>query len=116
MSVSIQTGQSVSALASHPTLADLTPSSAVLSSVSLSSSDATVFTISPDPSTTNGFIIVSVGAGTAQVSGTATATETDGTTHQISMTPDTVTVTAAPPPPPPQATAFGLAYGTPFTT
>lgn len=116
MSVSLQAGQSVSAVASHPILGDGTPSSAVLSSVVLVSSDTTVFTVAPDPSTTNGFIITSAVVGSATVTGTATATELDGTVHTIPLTPDTVTVTAAPPPPVPPAVAFGLVFGTPFAT
>lgn len=116
MSATLQVGQSVSAVASHPIIGDGTPSSAVLSNVSLSTGDVNVFTVSPDPATSNGFIVVSVNPGTAQITGTATATELDGTTHQISLTPDTITVTAAPPPPPPPAVAFGLVFGIPFAT
>lgn len=116
MSVSIQTGFSVGAVASHPIIGDGTPSSAVLSNVLISTSDVNVFTVGLDPATENGFIIVSVNPGTAQITGTATATELDGTVHQITLTPDTVTVTAAPPPPAPPAVAFGLVFGTPFLT
>jgi len=116
MSVTLQAGQSVSAVGSHPILGDGTPSSAVLSNVSLSTSDVNVFTVIPDPNTPNGSIIISANPGTATVTGTATATELDGTVHQIPLTPDTVTVTAAPPPPPPPAVAFGLVFGTPFQT
>ncbi len=112
MSVSLQVGFSVLASPTHPTLADGTPSTAVLSAASFASSDPTVFTVAAD-----GVTVVSVGAGTASITGTCTATEADGTVHTISMaTPDTVTVTAAPPPPAPQATSFGVAFGTPFAT
>lgn len=116
MSVSLQAGFSVSAVASHPIIGDGTPSSAVLSNVSLSTSDVNVFTVAPDPDTPLGSIITSVNPGSATITGTATATEADGTVHQITMTPDTVTVTPAPPPPPPPAVAFGLVFGTPFAT
>ena len=101
MPLPLQVGQSATALASHPILGDGTPSSAVLSNVVITSSDTTVFTVAPDPSTPNGFIVTSVVAGSATVNGTATATELDGTVHTIPLTPDTVTVTAAPPPPAP---------------
>lgn len=116
MSATLQVGQSVSAVASHPILGDGTPSSAVLSSVVLVSSDTTVFTVAPDPSAPNGFILTSVVVGTATVTGTATATELDGTVHTIPLTPDTITVTEAPPPPAPPAVAFGLVFGTPTAT
>ena len=114
MSVSMQAGGfTVTALASHPIIGDGTPSSAVLSNVSLVSGDINVFTIAPDPATPNGFILTSVSAGTAGITGTATATELDGRTETIALTPDTVTVTAVPPPPPPPAVAFGLVFGVP---
>lgn len=114
MSVSMQAGGfTVTALASHPIIGDGTPSSAVLSNVSLVSGDINVFIIDPDPATPDGFIFTSVNAGTAGVTGTALATELDGTTHTISLTPDTVTVTVPPPPPPPPAVAFGLVFGAP---
>lgn len=116
MSVSLQVGQSVSAVASHPIIGDGAPSSAVLSNVSLSTGDVNVFTVSADPNVENGFIVVSVNPGSAQISGTATATELDGTAHTISLTPDTITVTEVPPPPPPPAVAFGLVFGAPFVT
>lgn len=116
MSTSIQAGNSVTAVASHPIISDGTPSSAVLSKLSLATSDVNVFTVIPDPNNLDGQIVVSVNPGTAQVTGTCVATELDGTAHTISLTPDTVTVTAAPPPPPPPAVAFGLVYGTPFPT
>lgn len=116
VSVSIQAGFSVGAVASHPILSDGTPSSAVLTNLSLSTSDVNVFTVTPDTTNAGGWIIVSVNPGSATVTGTATATETDGTVHQIPLTPDTVTVTPAPPPPTPPAVAFGLVYGTPFQT
>jgi hypothetical protein len=116
MSATLQVGQSVSAVASHPIIGDGTPSSAVLSNVSLSTGDVNVFTVSADPNVENGFIVVSVNPGSAQITGTATATELDGTTHQIPLTPDTITVIVAPPPPPPPATSFGLVFGTPTAT
>lgn len=119
MSVSIQAGNSVSAIASHPIKGDNTPSSAVLSNLSLSTSDVNVFTTALDasPNAPAGqWLIISANPGSAQVTGTATATELDGTVRQIGLTPDTVTVTAAPPPPEAPAVAFGLVYGTPFQT
>lgn len=116
MSATLQVGQSVMAVASHPIIGDGTPSSAVLSSVVLNSSDTTVFTVAPDPATPNWFIITSVVVGTATVSGTATATELDGTVHTIPLMPDTITVAEAPPLPAPPAVAFGLGFGTPTAT
>jgi hypothetical protein len=111
MSVSIQAGFSVVASASHPILSDGTPSSAVLSNPTFTTSDVNVFTLASD-----GVTVVSVNPGTATIGGTVTATESDGTVHQIPITPDTVTVTAAPPPPVPQAVAAGVVFGTPFPT
>lgn len=113
MSATLQVGQSVSAVASHPIIGDGTPSSAVLSSVVLNSSDTTVCTIASDPTTPNGFIFTSVVVGVSTITGTAAATELDGTVHTIPLTPDTVTVVAAPPPPAPPAVAFGLVFGAP---
>lgn len=114
MSASLQQGGfTVTALASHPIKGDGTPSSAVLSGTSFTTSDVNVFTIAPDPNTPDGFIITSVTPGSAVISGTVVATELDGRVHTIPITPDTVTVTETPPPPEPPAVAAGVTFGTP---
>lgn len=95
----------------NPVISDgVTPSQATLSSTSYISSDLTVFTVAPDPSTPNQAIVTIVGAGSATLSETATATETDKATETISGTA-TIVVTAVAPPPPPAASlvfSFGL--------
>lgn len=116
MSVTFQTAYSVNGTVSHPILGDNTPSSAVLSSPTFTTSDVNVFTVVADPESPNGCIITSVNPGSALLSGTVVATEKDGTVHTIPITPDPVTVTAAPPPPAPQAVAAGMVYGVPYLT
>ena len=92
------------------------PSQATLSNLSFLSSDPTIFTVAPDPSTPNGGIVTAVGAGTASVSATALATEPDGKTTETISGTDTVTVTAVtPPPPPPPAATLSFSWGTPVT-
>lgn len=115
MSSTLQQGNSISVIGSHPVDANNNPSSAVLSNVIYTSSDPTVFTVATDPATPNGAIITSVGVGTATLSATATATELSGATETISAS-DTIVITAVPPPPPPVAASFGFVYGTPFAT
>lgn len=73
--------QSVPVIGAPVTAAGL-PSSATLSAVAYSSSDPTVFSVSPDPATPNGAIVTGVAAGTAILSETATATEPDGSTQE----------------------------------
>ena len=89
------------------------PSKATLSNTSYTSSDPTIFTIAPDPSTPNGAIVTAVGAGTAQLKETATATEPDGVTVDTIQGSATVTITAVTPPPPPPAAALNITFGTP---
>jgi hypothetical protein len=89
------------------------PSKAVLSASNYTSSDPTVFTVSPDPATPNGAIITGVGVGTATLTETATATEPDGTTTEQIQGVATIVLTAAPPPPPPVAAALTFTFGTP---
>ena len=69
------------------------PSLAVLSAISYSSSDSTVFTIAADPATPGGAIITGVGVGTATLTENATATEPGGATEQITGTA-TITLTS----------------------
>lgn len=116
MSTSFQVGNSVTAAPSHPIKGDGTPSSAVLTNPILSSSDANVFTIIPDPNNPNGAIIVSQNPGVATISGTVTAARADGTLYTIPIAADTITITAAPPPPEADAVSVGLVYGVPFAT
>jgi hypothetical protein len=99
-----------------PVKADGSPSLAALSSPVYTSSDATVFTVAPDPNAPNGAIITAVGnppAGTtlsATLTETATATEADGTTTETVT--GTVTVILSVPPAAPAA-ALTFTFGTP---
>lgn len=100
----------------QPVKADGTPSTAKLSNVVYSSSDATVFTVAPDPATPNGGIITAVAnppvgqTASAVLTATATATEPDGvTTETIS---GTATIVLSTPPPAPAA-ALTFLFGTP---
>lgn len=99
---------------------------ATLSNLSFDSSDVTVFTVAPDPSTPNGFIVTAVGSGldestvppielvTATLAANATATETNGVTNSVAGEATVnVTAGAAPPPPPPVTTSLGFVFGTP---
>ncbi len=101
MLVSLTPGQVAKATIS-PT-AKGNPSNATLSAITFDSSDATVFTVVPDPAVPNGCIITGVGTGpatTAKIQAKCTATETDGkTTEQISGedTVDCSLVTASSP-------------------
>ena len=92
MPATLTPGQTISGVL-QPTLKG-GPSKSTLSNASFDSTDATVFTVAPDPSTPNGFIITGVGSGTAttaQIQATATATALDGvTTAQVSGS-DTIT-------------------------
>lgn len=120
MPATLNPGQTV-AFTVSPVTASGAASSAVLSALAFSSSDATVFTVAPDPSNPNGGIVTALTPATmpdaAVITATATATETDGVTESISGT-DTVTVQAAPPPPPPPpavAASLAFSFGTPVT-
>lgn len=105
--------QKVSVIGS-PVLADgLTPSAAVLSAFIYTSSDPTVFTVTPDPNVAGGAIITGVSAGTATLTETATATEPDGTTTESVQGVATIVLTSAPPPPPPPAASIVFTFGTP---
>jgi hypothetical protein len=99
-----------------PLKADGTPSTAILSNCVYTSSDPTVFTVAPDPSTPNGAIITAVNL-SADVSATltemATATEPDGTTTESIQGVATIILTVAPPPPPAPAASIGFTFGTP---
>ena len=92
------------------------PSPATLSNQVYTSSDPTVFTVAPDPSTPGGAIITAVNL-TADVSATltetATATEPDGKTTEQIQGVATIILTGAPPPPPPVASSIGFTFGTP---
>jgi hypothetical protein len=101
-------GQTVSVIG-NPVNAYGSPSSAVLSSPNYSSSDPTVFTVAPDPSTPNGAIITAVGAGSATLTETATGTEPGGATESIQGVA-TIVVTAAPIPPPIILPAVALVF------
>jgi hypothetical protein len=99
-----------------PIKADLTPSSATLSSVVYTSSDPTVFTVAIDANVPTGAIITAVGnppVGTsvsAVLTETALATEPDGTTTETIT--GTATIILAFPPPAPAA-ALTFTFGTP---
>lgn len=92
------------------------PSKATLSSQTFTSSDSTVFTVTPDPAVPGGAIITSVGAGTATLTETALATEPDGTTTETIQGVATVVVSVAPPPPPPVAASIVFTFGDEFPT
>lgn len=100
----------------QPIKADGTPSTAKLSNVVYTSSDATVFTVAPDPAVPNGGIITAVAnppvgtTASATLSATATATEPDGTTTETVM--GTATIVLSTPPPAPAA-ALTFVFGTP---
>jgi hypothetical protein len=119
MQESLVLGQSVPVIGS-PVTAQLDPSGnpiaslATLSNTAYTSSGPTVFTVAPDPSTPNGAIITSVGAGTATLTETATATEPDGTTTEQIQGVATIVVTTTAPPPPPVASALVFTFGAPF--
>lgn len=115
MNFALQVGQSVSVIGT-PLNASGQPSPATLSNQVYSSSDQTIFTVVPDPSTPGGAIITSVGAGSATLTETATATEPDGVTTEQIQGVATGVVTTAPPPPPPPAASIGFTFGTPFPT
>jgi hypothetical protein len=104
--------QSVSVIGS-PVNASGGASTATLSSTSYTSSDPTVFTVAPDPSTPNGAIITGVGVGTATLTEVATALEPDGTTTEQVQGVATIVLTAAPPPPPSVAASLVFTFGTP---
>ena len=113
MTSTLVQGQKETVIGSPVQADGVTPSQATLSNTNYTSSDPTVFTVSPDPATPNGAIIQSVGVGSATLTETATATEPDGkTTEQIQGTA-TIVVTAAPPPPPPPAASLVFTFGTP---
>ena len=112
MQFSLLTTQKVSVIGS-PVTGTGAPSAATLSNTTYTSSDPTIFTVAVDPSTLNGAIITSVGAGTATLTETATATEADGTTTETIQGVATIVVTLAPPPPPAPAAAIAFTFGTP---
>jgi len=93
----------------NPVTVSGAPSQATLSGVSYTSSDSTVFTVAPDPSTPNGAIITGVGAGTATLSETATATELDGKTTETISGGATIIVSSPPEP----AASIAFTFGTP---
>jgi hypothetical protein len=89
-------------------------SSATLSNLSFTTSDATVFTVAPDPNNANGGIVTALNPAVlpdaAAITATATATEPDGVTTETISGTDTVTVNSAAPPPPPPPVAASLAF------
>lgn len=85
-------------------------SQAVLSGVSYSSSDTSVFTVETDPDVSNGAIIRGVSAGAATLTEVATATEPDGVTTESITGTATITITAAPAAP---AASIVFTFGTP---
>jgi hypothetical protein len=105
-----QAGQTVSVIGS-PVNAAGGASQAVLSAQAYTSSDPTVFTVAPDPSTPGGAIITAVAAGTATLTETATATEVGGATESI-MGVATIIVTPGPVAP---AASIAFTFGTPET-
>lgn len=102
---------SVVSVVASPAKADGSPSKAVLSGLTFTSSDPTIFTVAPDPTTPNGAVVTAVAqSGTATLSATATATEPDGkTTESISGSADISIAAAAPAP----AASLTLTFGTP---
>lgn len=115
MQFSLLNTQSVSVIGA-PLDGNGNPSKAVLSGISYTSSDPTVFTVAADPNVPNGAIITAVGAGTATLTEVATATEADGTTTEQIQGVATIVITTAPPPPPPVAASLTFTFGTPFTS
>ena len=99
-----------------PVKADGTASLAKLTNPVYTSSDASVFTVAPDPNVPNGAVITAVAnpaAGTtasATLTETATATEPDGTTTETVI--GTVTIVLSVPPAAPAA-ALTFTFGTP---
>ena len=93
MTFTMKFDQTVSAVIA-PLDAAGNPSTAGLSAVSFSSSDATVFTATQDASNPLQVNIVGIKIGTATLTATATATNADGSTAQITgsativLTPD----------------------------
>jgi hypothetical protein len=110
MGETLQAGQTVSVIGS-PVNAQGGASQSVLSAQAYSSSDPTVFTVAPDPSTPGGVIITAVAPGTATLTETATATEVSGATGSI-MGVATIVVTPAPVAP---AESIVFTFGTPET-
>lgn len=103
-----------------PLDANLNKSPASLSQQQYSSSDPTIFSVTPDPNTPGGAIITCVATPAAgqSVSATltenATATEPDGTTtEQITGSITIVLNGPGAPPPPPPAASIGFTFGTP---
>jgi hypothetical protein len=116
MPITLNPGQSVPFTLSAVTAAGH-PSTAVISNLAVTASDATAVSIALSglggtltaltPATLPDALVVTA---------TATATETDGRVKQITGT-DTVTIQAivVPPPPPPAAASLVFAWGTPST-
>ena len=101
----------VSAVISPVQADGTTPSLAVLSAQTYTSSDPTVLTAVQDPTNPSAVIITGLGvAGSAIVTATATATEPDGTTTEVIS--GAVTVILAVPPPAPAA-ALIFTFGVP---
>lgn len=99
----------------HAVKAPNTPSKATLSASEYSSSDATIFTVDPDPATPGGAIITAVAtpAESESVQGVltekATATEPDGTTtEQVMGTANIIIATPAAP-----ASGIEFVFGSP---
>jgi hypothetical protein len=92
----------------NPVTATGAPSQASLSNVVYTSSDPTIFTVAPDPSTVNGAIVTAVAGGTATLNETALATEPDGTTTETISGAATVIVVAPVPPAASLALTFGI--------
>jgi len=114
MQFSMLATQAVQAIANSALNASGGPSPATISGQSYSSSDSTVFTVVPDPSTPGGAILTGVAIGTATLTVNATATEPDGvTTEQIQGVVTIVLTSVAPPPLP--AASLVVTFGTPYT-
>ena len=118
MPATLNPGQTVSFTVA-PVNAQGGPSTATLSNLSFATSDATVFSVAPDPNNANGGIVTAltpaVTPDAAVLTASATATEPDGVTTESITGSDTVTVVTTPPPPPPPPVAASLAitFGTP---
>lgn len=114
MTSQLAPGQQVPASVS-PVKADGSPSTAVLSAVTFSTSDSTIATVAADPANPNGCLIASVAVGSAVISSSATATEPDGTTTETIVGSLTIIV-AVPPPAPAAALVFTVGAPVPVAS
>ena len=110
MTFTMLSNQQVAASVAAVEADGVTPSNAILSGVSFSSSDPTVATITPSTQYGNACLITGVAAGTCTLTAVATATEADGTSETIS---GSVTLTLTAPAPSNPAAALVWTFETP---